>query len=213
MRKTEDRRREIEDGRRKTGDRRRKTGDGRRETEDRRRKTGDRSFFSSDFRLPTSRYMHIKRNTILSIILLFTLSFSSCDQNRIFEENIDIPRAAWEKANKLKFEVAITDTITPCNLFINIRNSSNYQFSNIYMFVDITFPNGKIYRDTVEGRLADVNGQWTGSGLGDIWDNKIPYKQSVRFPQTGKYIFEIEQAMRMDTLEDILDAGLRLEKR
>lgn len=155
--------------------------------------------------------MNLFYSLCCSLLLSFILT--SCDPNRVYEDNIDMPTATWDKNNKLKFEVDITDTLTPYNVYVNIRNSGNYQFSNIYMFIDVTFPDGNVYRDTLEGQLADASGQWLGSGLGDIWDNKLPYKQSVRFPKSGKYIFEIEQAMRTDQLEDILDAGLRIEKR
>ena len=146
------------------------------------------------------------------ISILFVLFFSSCDSNRVYEENMDIPQMAWDKNNKLKFEVDITDTISAYNVFINIRNAGIYQFSNIYLFINITFPNGKIRKDTTQCTLADVQGNWLGSGLGDIWDNKIEYMPNTHFPLSGKYIFEIEQAMRADKLEGILDAGLRVEK-
>ena len=103
--------------------------------------------------------------TLCTTIILLVLFLTSCDPNRIYEENIDIPKAEWDKNNKLKFEVDIADTINPCNLFINVRNTGSYQFSNIYMFIDITFPNGTVYRDTLEGKLADANGQWLGNRL------------------------------------------------
>lgn len=152
-------------------------------------------------------------NSRIGFFLFMVTLFSSCDPNRVYEENIDIPMMVWEKNNKLKFEVDITDTLSIYNLFINVRNAGTYPYSNIYLFVDITFPDGKVYRDTVEGQLADANGQWLGSGLGDIWDNQIPYKQNTRFPLSGKYVFQIEQAMRDEQLHSILDAGLRVEKK
>src|SRR4030043_143218 len=38
------------------------------------------------------------------------------------------------------------------------------------------------------------------------------YKEQVRFAQKGEYIFEYEQAMRLEKLSFILDVGLRVEK-
>jgi gliding motility-associated lipoprotein GldH len=150
----------------------------------------------------------------LHVILLSNLIClcSSCDPNRIYEENKDIPEMLWHKDSIMKFEVEISDAQAKYNLYINVRNAGSYQFSNIYMFVDIAFPDGTINRDTVEGILADEKGQWLGNGLGDIWDNQIPFKNAVRFPLAGKYIFKIEQAMRAEQLSDIMDVGLRVEK-
>jgi gliding motility-associated lipoprotein GldH len=60
--------------------------------------------------------------------------------------------------------------------------------------------------------LADERGKWLGKGLGDIWDYQQLYKENVRFAQKGEYIFEYEQAMRLEKLPFILDVGLRVEK-
>lgn len=67
-------------------------------------------------------------------------------------------------------------------------------------------------RDTVELTLADPSGKWLGSGMGDIWDNRVLFKQQFRFPEKGTYIFTLEQAMRIDPLPQIMDVGIRIEK-
>lgn len=150
----------------------------------------------------------------LKIFFAFFISciFLSCDKNRVFEENKEIPDNVWNANNKLKFEVNITDTISKHNFYINIRNADSYPYSNLFLFVTTKFPNEKMSRDTVECKLADETGHWLGEGLGDLWDNKILFKQGVRFPLAGKYQFEFEQAMRVENLPLIVDAGLRIEK-
>jgi len=67
-------------------------------------------------------------------------------------------------------------------------------------------------RDTMECILADPNGKWLGEGLGDIWDNKILFKQNVKFRKSGLYEFSLTQAMRVDSLPMIMDAGISIEK-
>ena len=150
----------------------------------------------------------------LNIIPAFFIAtfFISCDKHRVFEENKEIPDNVWNMDNKLIFEVNITDTLSNHNFFINIRNADSYPYSNLFLFVTTGFPNGKMSRDTVECTLADQNGNWLGDGLGDLWDNKILFKQGVRFPLKGKYTFEFEQAMRIENLPMIVDEGLRIEK-
>jgi len=113
--------------------------------------------------------------------------------------------------NVLKFEVPITDTTSSYNMYFNIRNASGYSFSNLFLFFTVRAPNGKAERDTVELILADPSGKWKGDGLGDIWDNKILFKQKFRFPVSGTYFFEMEQAMRVNPLPYIMDAGIRIE--
>jgi gliding motility-associated lipoprotein GldH len=135
----------------------------------------------------------------------------SCDPGRVYEKNIKVPDGIWDKDNKLSFEVFIDDTLSGHNLYVNVRNTSLYPFSNLYLFIETTAPSGHTIRDTVEVILANERGKWLGSGLGDIWDLQQVYKENVRFAQRGNYSFQYQQAMRMDKLPFILDSGLRIE--
>src|ERR1051326_7052387 len=154
-------------------------------------------------------------NSFLKFFLVasgFWLVASGCDSNRVFEDNADIPDYNWEVKNKIAFDVNIPDTMSLYNLYVNVRNASHYPYANLYIFATITFPNGKIRKDTVECVLADENGQWKGDGAGDIWDNQILWMPKVKFPLSGKYKFEYEHAMRVDPVPFIMDVGLRVEK-
>ncbi len=144
-------------------------------------------------------------------ILFFAILFSSCDKSRVYEKDVKIPKFEWDMNNPLTFEVPITDTISSYNMYFNIRNASGYSFSNLFLFFTVRAPDGKRERDTVEIKLADETGRWLGSGLGDIWDNKVLFKENFRFPVSGTYFFEMEQAMRVNPLLYIMDAGIRIE--
>ena len=144
--------------------------------------------------------------------LLIFVFLSSCDRNRIFEKNIDIPDYSWDVKNKLSFDVDIEDTTALHNLYVNVRHASQYQSANLFIFITIKFPNGKLAKDTLECVLSDETGKWKGDGMGDIWDNQILWRPNVKFPVKGKYTFEYEQAMRMEQVPFVMDVGLRVEK-
>ena len=146
------------------------------------------------------------------IVLLLSVAFTSCDSKRIYEENYTITDQVWNNKNIMVYGVEITDTINPCNVYINVRNASDYPFCNLFMFLETRYPNGSFSKDTLECVLADATGKWLGSGSGDIWDNQILFKKNVVFKQKGKYFFNLEQAMRLQNLPQILDVGLRIEK-
>ena len=146
------------------------------------------------------------------ILLVTIISVTSCDPSRVFEDNIRIPDGVWEQDNIIRFDLMVEDTISAYNLYVNVRNTSLYPMSNLYLFITTTAPSGHSILDTVEVILADERGKWLGSGLGDIWDLQQAYKQNIRFAQSGKYAFEYEQAMRVERLPFILDVGLRVEK-
>lgn len=154
-----------------------------------------------------------KRSFILFFVTcLFLLIVSSCDSSRVFEENKKIEKANWSQDDPLVFLVNIKDTVNPHNVYLNVRNAGMYPFSNVFFFINTRFPGGQIDRDTVEITLASPDGKWLGDGLGDIYDNRILFHRNVRFPQPGEYRFEIFQAMRLNPLPGIMDAGIRIEK-
>lgn len=156
----------------------------------------------------------LRIKTIFYSVLMIAslLSLTSCDRNVVFEDNVKLPENRWEQKNAIQFTVDIQDTISPHNLYINLRNAGGYQFSNIFLFFTTTSPSGKMERDTLELTLADASGKWLGDGAGDIWDNRQLFKRGFHFPESGKYIFQLEQAMRIDPLPQIMDAGIRIER-
>lgn len=149
---------------------------------------------------------------IVIILLILTSIFFSCDRNKVYEDYIEIDDYVWKNDNNIKFEFNIEDTIPLYNIYINVRHASLYQYSNLWLFVKSSAPNGARKIDTVECVLLNQEGKWIGDGLGDIWDLQRPWKLNVRFNHTGKYRIEYEQAMRVESLPGIMDMGLRVEK-
>ena len=147
------------------------------------------------------------------IIYFFIGAFLiSCGNEAILDDNVSIPDYNWDLNNILHLEAEIPDTITSYNVYLNVRNGSNYPYSNLFLFLTTYAPKGELARDTVEILLADERGKWLGSGSGNVRDSRVLFKRNFRFPQAGKWRFEIQQAMRMNPLPQIMDAGMRIEK-
>lgn len=147
--------------------------------------------------------------------ILGTLLFAgivSCDRKRVYESYQTLDENGWNKDSVLTFNVALTDTLRNHNLYVNIRNKGTYPYSNLWLFLTIGSPDGKLLTDTVEFSLAEASGRWKGSGIGDLHDNHILYKSSVYFPHKGEYTFQIKQGMRDNILPGIRDVGIRIEK-
>jgi len=148
----------------------------------------------------------------IPLAISLALLFAACDENRLYEEYKAIPGKTWDRNNKISFETNIEDTAQVYNVYINVRHTGDYAYSNLYIFLTTTFPDGTQVRDTLNCTLQDETGRWMGEGLGDLWDNHIVFKPLVKFSRRGKYVFEYEQAMRQEKLEGIADVGLRIEK-
>jgi gliding motility-associated lipoprotein GldH len=146
------------------------------------------------------------------LILLGITVFYSCDRKRVFESYNPIPEGKWSKDSVIACDCEIKDALLSYNLYMNLRNSVDYPYSNIWLFVTITPPEGVAQTDTVEFALADAMGKWFGSGYGKFRDNQLPFKIGTYFPKTGQYHIEIRHGMRNSELDGISDVGIRIEK-
>jgi len=156
----------------------------------------------------------MKMRSMKSIILflLTSMLFMACNQDIVFNKNKKIPEGLWHKDSLFKFQVEINDTIPRYDIFIHIRNTTAYPYSNFYFFVNTHFPDGRLFRDTVECALARPDGAWNGKGFGKIKSNTFLYRTGVWFPQNGIYEFSLEHGMRVDAISDITDVGIKIEK-
>ena len=160
----------------------------------------------------------IKKNNF-SIIVFVLIFLTSCDSKSVFNQYKTIDNASWEANNKVVFQFTIQDTITKRNLFINLRNNKNYQYSNLYLITELNFPNGTKIVDTLQYEMANVNGKFLGSGFSDIKDNKLFYKKAKAFPVSGEYAFKVSHAMRKNGqvkgikfLDGVTEVGFSIEK-
>lgn len=149
---------------------------------------------------------------IAAVCLLLAIFVSACNQNTVFSKYTTLPEDGWNKNNKLSFNIDVKDNNSLNNVYLTVRHADSYPFSNLFLFLNTTYPNGKHSIDTLECLLANPKGEWIGDGAGDIFDNKILVKKNVRFPQIGKYTFTFEQGMRTNPLPLIMDFGMVIEK-
>jgi len=148
------------------------------------------------------------------LFLLIIFLVASCDSNRVFEKNTDIPNNLWIKEEKPHFEFEIPDTSIDYNIYYNIRNAVSYPFYNLYLTHYLKDSVGTLISTNLD-ELTLFNpktGQPNGKGMGDIFDHRIPMLTKYKFDQPGKYTLEVEQFMRMDELPMIMAVGIRIEQ-
>ncbi|MFK2819151.1 gliding motility lipoprotein GldH [Flavobacteriaceae sp. LMIT009] len=158
------------------------------------------------------------QNRVFKCLVILGLVISSCDSNRIFDEYKTVPNQ-WHKDSIVEFEITPPDSTNAYNLFVNLRNTSEYKYSNLFLIVEMNFPNGKKVKDTLEYQMAKPSGEFLGTGFSDVKENKLWYKEGVVFNESGNYLVSIQHAMRangqvdgVENLEGITDVGFRIEK-
>lgn len=154
------------------------------------------------------------KNNFFTILVLLFFVMSGCSFNSMYEGSVNVSKEEWNKKEVLKFEIPVTDTINGYRIVVNVRNSNEYPYSNLFLFLTTYAPNGSSVKDTLEMSLADDKGKWLGKGFGGIWSTDVALRRDavIRFPSSGTYRIEVLQAMRDDVLRGIKDVGIKVEK-
>ena len=133
-------------------------------------------------------------------------------KNAIIDQNSEVPDHNWTYLNKFKYDVKIDDEKTPYNLYMNLRVTADYKYSNIFVLITQTGPDKKAEVKRYELKLANKDGEWLGKGSGNLYSYQSPFRTNYKFPAKGVYHFYIEQNMRDNPLREVSDVGLRVEK-
>lgn len=149
----------------------------------------------------------------LPLLLLPALLLSGCDDQALLDRNYAFDNRGWSYEVTPAFELEVSDTAAAYSLFLNLRHTSEYKYSNLFLLVTVTGPGNDTVTNRFEFTLAAPDGRWLGDGSGNIYSYSIPFSDSTHFRKKGLYRFQLEQNMRDPVLTAIEDAGLRIEKR
>lgn len=151
------------------------------------------------------------RNVFSLLLIAIAIFFSGCTDNALVDSNFEISNHNWSYIKRIKVPVTIKDISKKYNLYFNLRHTADYRYSNIFVLIRQTTPDRKTRTDRKEFRLAYPDGEWLGSGSGNIYSYQLPFIQNYSFPKPGTYNFEFEQNMRDNPLREVTDVGLRVE--
>jgi gliding motility-associated lipoprotein GldH len=150
------------------------------------------------------------------VFLISYLAFS-CTTIDLYEKNVSIPKHAWKSNFKPSFTFTIKDTSVPYQLFFIFRHNEKYNFENIYIDLLTQQPGqDSIQKVRFDLTLATNEKGWLASAMDDIYEHRIlltPEGRDFYFKKAGNYTFSIEQIMREDPLQNVLNVGLRIEKK
>ena len=144
-----------------------------------------------------------------SLILLI----GSCTQANLFEKNVSLPGNKWPVELKPKVTFEITDTASSYHVFFVVRHTEAYGYNNLYVRIGSSAAGDSANVTKVFDLPLASQNKWLASGMDDIYEHRILlYSQPVRFRKPGTYTFTLEQLMRENPLEHVMNVGLRVEK-
>ncbi len=146
---------------------------------------------------------------IIFLVIVFLLQ--SCNTIDVYEKTIALPQQLWKNNILLSFTCSVKDSNAYYNIYFVIRHTESYHFNNIWLNLTSVFPKDTANKQRLNIQLANGNG-WLGTSMDDIIEQRLLInKQPVRL-QAGNYRFSLQQIMREDPLEHVVDAGIRVEK-
>lgn len=156
-------------------------------------------------------------SNFLAGVLFCSAFLISCTTIDLYEKNVTIPGHRWYSSFKPEFRFTIKDTTVPYQIYFVLRHTEKYRYKNIYIHLYTRQPGSdsteKIRYDLT---LATDDKGWLGTGMDDIYEHRIPLTpadQDLYFHKSGTYTFTVEQIMREDPLEYVMNAGIRIEKK
>jgi gliding motility-associated lipoprotein GldH len=152
----------------------------------------------------------LKKILLPAVICFF---FFSCTKINVFEKNVAFKDHAWQSSVKPVIVFNISDTASLYNLYIVLRHSDAYDFNNVWIKCTVVTPGDTIRKSrNYNLPLASNDKGWLGTGMDDIFEHRVLIQPNTKFTRPGEYQFLLEQIMRQDPLENILNVGMRIEK-
>jgi gliding motility-associated lipoprotein GldH len=147
------------------------------------------------------------------VLYLMTLLFlfASCDETAYYQKSFGFKNNMWSQDVKPKFEVEFQDTIKLYDFVLTLRTTTDYKYSNLWIFLNSTPPVGESVREPYEIKTTFPDGSWIGKETGTIVEHQLVFKRR-RLPFKGKYKFTVEQAITEKTINEVLDISLRVEE-
>lgn len=148
-----------------------------------------------------------------AFICITALVLASCAKIDVYEKNVAIENHAWHSSFKPSFTFNIQDTASYYNIYLVIRHSDAYNFNNIWLNVFTQSPGDTVTKYQLPVQLANNQKGWLGTGMDDIFEHRILITRDPRqFRKPGDYTFTLQQIMREDPLQHVLNAGVRVER-
>ncbi len=119
---------------------------------------------------------------------------------------------AWNRFDKLTFEVPIQDIKASYDIYIAVRHITDMPYKDIDVYFDFTTPDGESRSRGLSIPIKDADGKNLGDGLGELWDVQELVWEGFKFNKPGNCTFEISSAMQQLNLIGVMEIGLIVKK-
>ena len=149
----------------------------------------------------------MKRRRSKAVALLSLAFLISCESAPTFEKSYVFENKEWKQDIKPSFTVDIKDASKDYDFVLTLRTTTEYKYSNLWVYMNTKTPNGEKAREPFEIKITNPDGSWIGKKTGTIVENSLNFKRR-KLPLKGKYTFILEQGITDSKINQVLDIGL-----
>lgn len=145
-------------------------------------------------------------------MICLSLLLTGCGTLDVYEKMVAFPGHQWKNTDKPSFTFTIEDTAAAYNIYVILRHEDAYHFNNIWMNISTQAPRDTVRTQLVNVTLANNAKGWLGTGMDDVFDHRARITRLPVKLKKGNYTFTLQQHMREEPLQYVLNAGIRVEK-
>ncbi len=147
------------------------------------------------------------------LLLVFGVFFLiSCKEQSFYDYAYDFEDRTWDISDTAYFDFEVDDTLTQYDMILTLRTSVNYPYSNLWVHILSTAPDGSRSKVAQRIPLAASDGSWLGRVTGTTVESKLRYT-TTDFPLKGKYRIGVVHAIQDDQVDEVLDISLRIQEK
>ncbi len=155
--------------------------------------------------------MITRKNNVLFVLFSIILAvLSSCGEKAYYDDVYSFDDQQWEKSDTAVFTVPVEDTTNRFQFNVSLRTTTDYAYSNLWVYILSTAPDGSTSKVAQKLPLARPDGSWIGNVSGTVVQTEVRFA-AKHFPLKGDYMFQFINATQQERIDDILDIGLRVK--
>jgi gliding motility-associated lipoprotein GldH len=153
----------------------------------------------------------MKTRLDLIIFMAAILLFAGCEEAPTYEKTYAFENHEWQQNVKPSFTVDIKDVEKEYDFILTLRTTTEYKYSNLWIYMNTTTPDGQKAREPFEIKITNPDGSWIGKKTGTVVEHSLYFKRR-KMPSVGKYVFVLEQGITNSKIDEMLDIGLMVQE-
>ena len=104
----------------------------------------------------------------VGILFVLALLMGACTTKTSYQKSFAFEHEQWKQNVKPTFRVEIADTSAFYDFTLTLRTTTDYKYSNLWIYLNTKTPSGIAAREPFEVKTTYPDGNWIGNKTGSI---------------------------------------------